>query len=117
MARLICDDCGTLNSPHLSSCELCGESLSDEKRDQSNKGNPLLAIFAWGFVVVVLFVFFLLSSALFTVYDSPLHGHTAEPGIALFSALNDPGEHVVWAAVLTTVTLVGYFLRKRLSGD
>ncbi|MGM0557430.1 MAG: zinc finger Ran-binding domain-containing protein [Myxococcota bacterium] len=116
MARLTCDDCGTLNSPHRSTCELCGASLSEEKREQSNASNPLLAPFAWGFAAAALFGFFFLSSAWFSAkYNSPSTRHVS--GIELFGALNNPGEHVVSAAIFTAIALVGGFLYTKFVRD
>jgi hypothetical protein len=116
MPRLTCDDCGTLNGAHRSTCELCGASLSDEKREQSSSSNPLLAPFAWGFAALVLFGFFFLSSAWMTAkFEST--GHRNVTGVEFFGALNNPGEHVVWAAIFTGVVLLGRFLYTRFSSD
>ncbi len=37
--KLVCDDCGTLNDPHVKACSLCSASL-EEERERKALGDP-----------------------------------------------------------------------------
>lgn len=115
MGELTCDDCGTINQDSRSTCELCGESLSEEEQRREERKHRWLAPIAWIGGGIFLFAIFFAQNVWWQATRKDIRHDNRASGLDLLEVLTEPTGALIIAGIMTA-SVVGFGIYQKM-GD